>query len=258
MRSLKPISFSAASSRLPENPKLCYRPARRCSNIHRLIANSEIPQTDANILLAKQASLAAKNKNYLRAIALLNRLIALESSKADHYNNRGLMHYALHQSKQALADYNRALVLNPDLDKVYNNRANLYATQHNWVEAITDYDQAIDLNPLNIRARLNQAITFREIGDYEEALVCLDVAMVFQPKNASLYAERGRVYHLDGDWNCAIADYNKALSLQSLQAQPLQTNADQLVARSTLESAQNDALSCRVLKWLSSLTSSAA
>ena len=248
MRSLKPISFNPEGNRRVSSSsvnasKLAYQTARRYASCRQLVDNSKFSQSDINLLLAKQASQAARAKNYLRAIALLSRLIALEPKKAEHYNNRGLMHYALHQTAQALADYDQAISINPRLDRAYNNRANLYATQHSWGDAISDYDYAIDLNPLNVRARLNQAITFREIGDYEEALVCLDVAMAFQPGNASLYAERGRTYHLYGDWNCAIADYNTALHLQSARSSSQQT----------LCPAQNDSLSNRVLKWLEAL-----
>ena len=209
MRSLRPISVNAIS-RKPSASKLSLllKPscqlARKATGRYQFSPNCELSQTDTNLLLVKQASRAAQKENYSRAIAILDRLIALSPTKADHYNNRGLMYYAMHQSKRALADYGQALTINPLLDKAYNNRANLYATQHSWVDAIADYDRAIDINPLNIRARLNQAITFREIGDYEEALICLDIAMAFRPSDAALYAERGRIYHLDGEWNCAI------------------------------------------------------
>ena len=224
--------------------KLSYQPARKRKSCYQQVHSNEFSQADINLLLAKQVSQAAQSKKYLRAIALLSRLMALEPEKAEHYNNRGLMHYALRQTDRALADYDQAISINPRLDKAYNNRANLYATQHSWEDAISDYDYAIDLNPLNVRARLNQAITFREIGDYEEALVCFDIAMVFQPGNASLYAERGRTYHLDGDWNCAIADYNRALHLQSARS-----NSQQALCRP----ARDKSLSNRVLKWLEAL-----
>ncbi len=249
MRSLRPISFSPRSYQRLTSPSvnlskiLLHPPARKRASCHQRADSNGFSQADINLLLAKQASQAAQSQNYLRAIALLSRLVALEPEKAEHYNNRGLMHYALHQTDQALADYDQAISINPRLDRAFNNRANLYATQHSWGDAISDYDYAIDLNPLNVRARLNQAITFREIGDYEEALVCLDVAMIFQPGNASLYAERGRTYHLDGDWNCAIADYNTALHLQSALSSSQQT----------ANPPEDDALSNRVLKWLETL-----
>ncbi len=252
MRALKPIRFSALNRKLSVTlfaslPKPTYQPARKAISCQ-LVLGGELSRADATLLLVKQASHAARTKNYSRAIAIFDRLIALAPTKADCYNNRGLMHCALHQPEQALADYSQAIAINPMLDKAYNNRANLYATQHSWADALTDYDRAIDINPLNIRARLNQAITFKEIGDYEEALICLDIAMVFQPGNAALYAERGRIYHLDGDWNCAIADYKTALRLHSKHIQS-NHNSMQPLARCT----QDAALRSRVLKWLNAL-----
>lgn len=197
-----------------------------------------LSEADANLLLKKQADLAAQQKDYDRALQLMNRLVAYEPNEASHYNNRGLIHYAIQDWKAAEADYTRAIELNPELDRAYNNRANLYARQHEWADAIADYDTAIDFNPLNVRARINQAITFREMSECEEALCCLDIALILVGSadednflSASIYAERGRTHHLQGGWNCAIADYRKALSL-----------------------SQNKALTHRVNKWQSGLT----
>lgn len=222
MRFIKPIgadSDNSASETCPDpSPTLpssqlaaleYLKPRRLC----RFRPDSWLSIEDANFLLERRAGWEAKNKNYAVAIQLLTKLVTSEPDNADHHANRGLMYSQLESWDRALTDYNRALELNPELDSAYNNRANLYAKQHNWLEALSDYDQAIDLNPLNIRARLNQAITFREMGHYEDALACLDIALFFKAESAFLYAERGRVYHLQGDWNCAIADYNTALTL---------------------------------------------
>ncbi len=195
---------------------------------------------DANLLLSRMASLEAKKKNYNIAIQILTQLIAYDPHEAEHYTNRGLMHYHTRQRAHALADYNQAIDLNPGLGKAYSNRANIYAAEENWLAAIADYDQAINLNPLNIRARLNQAITFREMGDYEEALVCLDIAIFFKPKSATLYAERGRTYHVQGDWNCAIADYTCALEFALLPEQSDLNDPTQVT--------------CRVIRWINSFT----
>lgn len=197
-----------------------------------------LSDTEANLLLSRMVRLEAKKKNYLAAIQLLTQLIAYEPNEAKHYTNRGLMQHHSRQWAQALADYNQAIYLNPELDKAYSNRANLHAAKKNWQLAIADYDQAIDLNPLNIRTRLNQAITFREMSDYEEALVCLDIAIFFKPESATLYAERGRTYHLQGDWNYAIADYTCALDF-ALLPQKSDLNDPTQITR-------------RVIQWMSS------
>jgi tetratricopeptide (TPR) repeat protein len=105
------------------------------------------------------------------------------------------------------------LHLNPELDSAYNNRANYYVSVGQLAEALTDYEKALDLNPANIRTWINQAITFRELGLYDLAIENLDTALILGSLENHIYAERGRTYHLRGDWNCAIADYQRALNL---------------------------------------------
>ncbi|MGB7249470.1 MAG: tetratricopeptide repeat protein [Phormidesmis sp.] len=223
-----------AASTLKAPPATTRKPNR----LYRFQPNSCLSQADTHFLLKKQASWQAQKKDYPAAIRLLDHLIASEPDNAEYYSNRGLMYYHTQQWKRALADYNQAIAIDPELDSAYNNRANLYASEQNWTEAIADYDQAIDFNPLNIRARLNQAITFREMGIYPEALICLEIAIVLNP-DAALYAERGRVYHLQGDWNCAIADYRTALRLTQQSQQKSLSNPS--------------ALNRRISNWMNSL-----
>ncbi len=160
----------------------------------------------------------AAQGNYAVAIALLDRLIALHPNSAIDYNNRGLMHLRNNQLAEALADLTHALEINPKLDSAYNNRANCYAAQGDLAAAIADYDLALDLNPANVRAWINQGVTFREMGMYDLAIENFDIALILASSlQARIYAERGRAYHLRGDWNCAVADYQQALKLLSSQ-----------------------------------------
>ncbi|MEC4984941.1 MAG: tetratricopeptide repeat protein [Oscillatoria sp. PMC 1068.18] len=155
---------------------------------------------------------------YAEAISVLSQLIARQPDNAAHYNNRGLLHFKNHQFMQALADYNQALELDPRLDSAYNNRANYYAAVGDLAAAIADYDQALDYNPANLRARINLAIAWRELGMYDLALESLDLALMLgQRYQGRICSERGRTYHLRGDWNCAIADYRRALCLLQME-----------------------------------------
>lgn len=159
----------------------------------------------------------AEQENYSAAIALINKLLKINPNNAIDYNNRGLMYFYQKQFLRAIKDYNRALKLNGKLAQVYNNRGNCYAALGRWAEALQDYEMALDLNPANLKAWINQGITLRELGLYDLALENFDLALVLGNKfTARIYAERGYTYHLRGDWNCAIADYRRALSLLSL------------------------------------------
>ena len=156
----------------------------------------------------------ASQGDYTVAISLLDELIALCPGDAANYNNRGLMYFRNNQIVEALCDLSQALEINPRLDSAYNNRANCYAAQGDLGDAIADYDTALDLNPANLRAWIDQGITFRELGLYDLALENFDIALIIgDALKERIYPERGRTYHLRGDWNCAVGDYQKALDL---------------------------------------------
>jgi tetratricopeptide (TPR) repeat protein len=174
-------------------------------------ANSTKEQQLKNYVRAK-----ANQGDYVVAISLLDQLIALRPDNAVHYNNRGLMHFRNNQIIEALCDLSVALEINPKLDSAYNNRANCYAAQGDLGEAIADYDLALDLNPANLRAWINQGIAFRELELFELSLENFDIALLIgNALQERIYAERGRTYHLRGDWNCAVADYQSALNILS-------------------------------------------
>ena len=241
MRFLEPVSSDSVGSGPLEAASAA---SSNASGRVRFRPDTWLSRADANLLLRRQARWEAGQQNYAAAIRVFNLLIADAPENAEHYANRGLMHYRDRQWARAIADYDRAIELDSELDRAYSNRANVHARQKNWTAAIADYDRAVDLNPLNMRARLNQAITFREMGEYEEALACLDIATFFKPDSATLFAERGRVYHLRGDWNCAVADYTLALSLL-----PSPWNAD---GHNDLTAAAK--VSRRISHWMNSFT----
>jgi tetratricopeptide (TPR) repeat protein len=183
--------------------------SRRISLQTRLSKKSTSHQTD--LQLRQQALADARCGNHEGAIQQFNQLLRRNPSAMD-YNNRGLVYFQSAQYEQAIADYNRALELNPHLDTAYNNRANYYAHQGKLLDAILDYERAIDLNPSNVKAWINQGITFRDLKMYDQALESLETALIFGRLESHIFAERGRTYHLCGDWNCAIADYKRAIA----------------------------------------------
>ncbi|MBE9043260.1 tetratricopeptide repeat protein [Pleurocapsales cyanobacterium LEGE 10410] len=179
---------------------------------------SYLSQSNQERQLRTHIKVEAAEGNYTVAIALLDQLIALCPNNAADYNNRGLMHLRNNQIVEALCDLSQALEIDPNLDSAYNNRANCHAARGELAEAIADYDLALDLNPANLRAWINQGITFRELGIYDLAIENLDIALIVGDSlQERIYAERGRSYHLRGDWNCAVADYQKALEILAEQ-----------------------------------------
>lgn len=161
--------------------------------------------------LRSYALRSAQQGDFIEAIALLSQLIYRHPYNAIDYNNRGLIYFQSGETQKAFCDYNTALQLNPSLASAYNNRANYYAACGELGAALVDYERAIDLNPSHVRAWINKGITLRDLGQYEEAIDTFEVALLFGQLEGHILAEQGRTYHMWGDWNCAIADYRRAL-----------------------------------------------
>ena len=199
-------SFSAGSAKR--------RVVKRQQSSVEQSSNSEVPSTPPHscdhLELRRSALAAAKAGNYAGAIALFDQILQQNPESATDYNNRGLVHFQNKQHDKAIADYNMAISLDDQLDSVYNNRANYHAHHGDLLGAILDYDMAIELNPCNVRAWINQGITFRDLKMYDRAIECFDSALQFTSLEEHIYVERGRTYHLRGDWNCAVSDYQRA------------------------------------------------
>jgi tetratricopeptide (TPR) repeat protein len=171
--------------------------------------------------LRQMASFKVKQGNYTDAIAILTHLLSQNSRSSIDYNNRGLIYFKSGQYALALKDYNQAILLNPRLDNAYNNRANYYISVGNLGAALKDYQNALNYNPTSFRALLNQGITYRELGLYDLALENFDLGLLLSESlKYRFYAERGQTYHLRGDWNSAIADYQRALLQPSFNSSP--------------------------------------
>lgn len=216
-RSVAPSS-AAGSRSVHRTQKRWQSRQQRSYSVDRRQHQTKASPIQSDYLLRQQALNEAQQGNRDSAIALFTLLIERNPLSATDYNNRGLVHFQSGQMAAAIADYDKALQLNPYLDSVYNNRANYYAAQGELLEAILDYDTAIELNPHNIRAWINQGITLRDLEMYDRAIECFDLALAFGRLEGHIYAERGRAYHLLGDWNFAIADYQRAIALLPLDS----------------------------------------
>ncbi|HEY9631410.1 MAG TPA: tetratricopeptide repeat protein [Coleofasciculaceae cyanobacterium] len=191
-------------------------------------AGSQFSPNEHDMFIRQQALSLAQQGSMAEAVALFSELLIRNPESAIDHSNRGLIYAQSGLFEEAIADYNRAIELNPRLDSAYNNRANYYAAQGQYLEAILDYDVALDLNPANVRAWINQGITFRDLEMYDRALESFELALCLGRLEGHIFAERGRTYHLRGDWNCAIADYQRSLDKLSQSATSAQGSAARL------------------------------
>jgi tetratricopeptide (TPR) repeat protein len=65
----------------------------------------------------------------------------------------------------------------------------------------------------------NRSNAYAEKGEYDRAIADFDKAIKLKPKDAKAYSNRGNAYREKGDKERAIADYDKAIKLNPRHCQ---------------------------------------
>lgn len=202
------------------------------------IAHSKFPENSLidnaikdinNTLLSNQMDAAAEffnNKDYKKAIeAYLQVLPATSDSMlgvASSCQNLG-------DIKNAIVYYKKALELKPSDSEIAYYIAALYADTEDYTSAEAYAQKALLLNKNNQNAKdllagieahnkdkaLQDAITLFESEKYDESLTMLNKVIAEDSNNAYALYYRAMIYDAQKKLNEAIADYKKALALNS-------------------------------------------
>jgi tetratricopeptide (TPR) repeat protein len=124
------------------------------------------------------------------------------------YHSRAQGYYMIGQFDKAIADHTKAIGLNPRVAGYYICRAFLYRWfKGQYDKAIADYTKAIDLNLIGEH---DKAI----VDDYKDLGFSARAAKNFiLRRNTFAYKNRGDAYASDGQYDKAIADYDRAIEL---------------------------------------------
>jgi len=97
------------------------------------------------------------------------------------------------EPERALAAIDRALALEPGRAPLLVDRARAMGELGRHAEALADLDRAVGLDPRDDDALAFRASALRHLGRLDEALVSADRALAANPDNASARLERGLV-----------------------------------------------------------------
>ena len=99
-------------------------------------------------------------------------------------------------------------------DSAYFAANDLFADGH-YERALTEYETALTEAPDHIHALRGKARSLLKLERYDEALASFNAAIEREPQFAATYANRGILYDQMGQYRNALADYEKALALDS-------------------------------------------
>jgi tetratricopeptide (TPR) repeat protein len=116
---------------------------------------------------------------------------------------------------EALEDLNRALDLRPGLVPALRQRASLLAHAKKFTAAVSDLELARKLEPDDQASSLQLAAVFVVEGKSDDALRIYEEIINADPKNWMAHRGRGDLYLTTGKHREAVADLEKALSLNA-------------------------------------------
>jgi tetratricopeptide (TPR) repeat protein len=165
--------------------------------------------------LSERCRLAAQgNSDPDRALPYANKAISLNPRNAIAYNDRGNIYLKKGQLDAAMADYNKAIDLNPNYRTAHYNRALAYYSMGDKQIALADLTTAINLGdfPARATALATRGGLYVELGQLDAAVADCNRALSIDPKCSLAYANRGCVYCRKRDFKRAIPDLERGTS----------------------------------------------
>lgn len=156
---------------------------------------------------------------YKNALMDYNKSIQLNNKDGILYELRAELLHKKGNIDEAIADCNSALKLGcKDKERMYNIRAFCYIKKGDYTRGKNDVESALSINNNSGEAYYYRGIINFVMDNYDQAIRDCDKAVSLLKKNdelSSAYCNRGNAYFVKGNYDQAIRDYKKALELHS-------------------------------------------
>lgn len=149
---------------------------------------------------------------FRKSIYIFIPLVVLFScSESD--SSQGDQFYSDQQYEEAIAAYSNVLADNPKSVNALYNRGRSHEELGNLDEAEKDFRMALDLDPSNVQVLMSLSNLYQKKKDNEMALQYANYATEVPGAPAMAFFLKGRAYHLLGNSENAMAEYNTAIKL---------------------------------------------
>jgi tetratricopeptide (TPR) repeat protein len=173
----------------------------------------------ATLLVAKIDDDAPAEISYLQGD--LPQKIAVNPLLIDAYFRRGMTHTELGNCDRALVDYDRIILLDPAHVRAYIQRSWIYFRQGKYPPAIQDCETVKTIDKVCFWANYLLGVINALSGLPERAIADFTVAIELSPNYVSARYHRGIIYYELGNTIEAIADFDRARTIQDLNLEKL-------------------------------------
>ena len=173
-----------------------------------------------------------RNGNFTDAVATLREALRLAPENAEYFMHAGVAYYKQGNYNQAARLFQKATYLKRDYVDVYFRLGNCYEMMGDpnlLHKACAAYRQALRYSPDDFKTLVGLGAASAMMGNYDQSVSALERAEKIDGNEPVLLYNLANSYYYKGNYNRAIACYEKALSIQP----------DFSMARTNLECVKN-------------------
>lgn len=147
------------------------------------------------------------------ALQQFDRAIALQPGPALFHYNRGNVLMRLMRYRDAVSAFDRAIEREPRHVDAWNNRGNGLLEAGDIDAALQSFDRALLIEPAFSDALVNKGHALLEAARPSEAMICFQQAQTLEAENASAADGLGMAQQRLGQFDAAIASFDRAIAL---------------------------------------------
>lgn len=144
-----------------------------------------------------QALEVHSRNQFERAVELYSGILSMRMSRKIRsiiYNHRGMAHFSLSRSAEALKDFSRAIDYDEENLRARCNRGMILRMQKRLAHSLEDYDRALDSDPSLCEALLGRAQTYLEMEFPDRALKDCEKALSIRPDFSAARELRSKIH----------------------------------------------------------------
>lgn len=159
-----------------------------------------------------------RNKVWVNNFTLFSDVVAKNHKVPVAHLNLGNIEFERGHYSNAIPHYTNAINISTNFKRAYLARGLSYYYKTNFERAIEDFSKVLDIDKENTLVMEKRAQSYLNINEPYKAKKDYSWLMEREPQNSSLYNKRGIAYMDMNNNTMALADFNKALALDSTYA----------------------------------------
>jgi Flp pilus assembly protein TadD len=156
-----------------------------------------------------------QRREFLKAIQSYQKVIQLNPTYIEAYNNLGIIYQEVGNFDKALEAYQKAIEINPRYEKTLNNLGIFFFLKNRYEESIEAFQKALAINSNNIESHINLGVLFKKQGQFDKAIENYQKAISLSPLNGETHYNIGLLYEQLEKVDLAITHYQTFIQLSS-------------------------------------------